>query len=236
MPNSNESLLHHLAHELRQPLSTIESIAYYLELALPHSDARVLEQLTRLRHLVEQSGWILNDTLAIAKTPAGKPEIVDLDELLSEFVYEQMQHDSNRPHFELALAGAPAWMDYRHGRELVYAVCRLFRTLARPGSEVEIFTRSLPGGRVLLQAKGKGHIGEEGSLPPGTQLTIDWIEKIAQQNAATVMIRLADPERLELLVEVPAAQLGHELPAVVDEVHPSFEAVCQPGQVAQGIL
>ena len=96
MPQSNEFLLHNLAHELRQPLSTIESIAYYLELALPHGDPRVLEQLTRLRHLVEQSGWILNDTLSLARPASGHPEAVDLDEMLSEFVYEQVQHDSQR--------------------------------------------------------------------------------------------------------------------------------------------
>lgn len=236
MPNSNESLLHHLAHELRQPLSTIESIAYYLELALPHSDPRVLEQLTRLRHLVEQSGWILNDTVAIAKSQAARAEVVDLDELLSEFVFEQMQHDAHRPHFELELAGLPAWMDYGQGRELVHAVCRLFRTLARPGSEVKISTRVLSSGSVLLRAQGQGVAGEEGSLPPGTQLTMDWIEKIALQNSATTFIRLGDAEHLELLFEVPAAPLEHVLPVEADEALPAFEAAGQPEQVAPGIL
>ena len=96
MPQSKENLLCNLAHELRQPLSTIESIAYYLELALPNADPRVLEQLTRLRHLVAQSGWMISDSLALSQEPDSRPEAIDLDELLSEFVLEQMQHDARR--------------------------------------------------------------------------------------------------------------------------------------------
>ena len=53
------SVLRHAAHELRQPLSTMESIAYYLELILPDADERGREQLEKLRKLVEQSNWIV---------------------------------------------------------------------------------------------------------------------------------------------------------------------------------
>ena len=51
--------LRSIAHELRQPLSTIESIAYYLSLVLPRDGGRVHEQLTQVQRLVEQSNWII---------------------------------------------------------------------------------------------------------------------------------------------------------------------------------
>jgi signal transduction histidine kinase len=54
--------LRHLTHELRQPLSGIESIAYYLEMVLDGGEPRVLEQCDRLRQMVRQANWLLEDT------------------------------------------------------------------------------------------------------------------------------------------------------------------------------
>ena len=44
-----------VAHDLRQPLSNIEAIAYYLSMILPPGDAKIQAQLARIRELVEQS-------------------------------------------------------------------------------------------------------------------------------------------------------------------------------------
>ncbi|MCX6610334.1 MAG: hypothetical protein NTW74_05720 [Acidobacteria bacterium] len=236
MPQSNESLLNNLAHELRQPLSTIESIAYYLELALPHGDPRVLEQLTRLRHLVEQSGWILNDALSLSQPRFVNPEAVDLDEILSEFVLEQAQQDSHWPHLDLELAGAPVWMDFEQAREMVHGICRFFRTVAKAGSEIKVDTRVLSGGSILLRARAEGQNGDDSSLPPGSNLTLEWLERIATQNSATLAIHLLDPARLELTVEVPPAPLEHlEFPEC-DEARSSFAVTELPEPVAQGTL
>jgi len=236
MRQATEALLYNLAHELRQPLSTIESIAYYLELALPNTDPRIQEQLTRLRHLVEQSGWILNDTLSLAQSSATRPQLVDLDEILSEFVLDQMQHDSHRPHFELQLSGAPAWMDYQQGRDLVHSICRLFRTLAKPGSDIVISTRVLTCGKVSMRARAEGIAGDEDSLPAGTNLTIEGIEKLAAQNGVALFIRLSDPSWLELSVEVPVAPLSVSTVDEFDGALPSLEAAGRREPVAPGIL
>jgi hypothetical protein len=236
MPQSNEFLLQNLAHELRQPLSTIESIAYYLELALPHGDPRVLEQLTRLRHLVEQSGWILNDTLSLTKETSTHPEAVDLDELFNEFVLEQVQHDSHWPHFELALAGAPVWMDHQQAREMVQGICRFFRTVAKPGTEILVETLPLSSGSTLLRVRTEGQNLDDSSLPPGSSLTLEWIERIASQNSATMTSQLQNPARLELTVEVPPAPPEHSAFPEFEEAVASFQVGDLPAPVAQGIL
>ena len=59
-------LLRFIAHELRQPLSTIESIAYYLGLILPRDNEKIQDQLTRLQELIEQSNWIITSGLQLA--------------------------------------------------------------------------------------------------------------------------------------------------------------------------
>ena len=64
-----------VAHELRQPLSNIEAVAYYLSLILPPGDAKIQEQLTCIRELVEQANSILSSAL-VAPVPAAQPQAV----------------------------------------------------------------------------------------------------------------------------------------------------------------
>lgn len=225
-----------MAHELRQPLSTIESIAYYLEMALPDADDRVREQLTRLRHLAEQSGWILNDSMSLLMNVEAQPEAVDVDELVSEFVLEQMQHDSKRPRFELELGGSPVWMDYQSCRELVDAKCRLFRTLAQPGADVWVSSRQLSSGGVVLRTRTKGAAGDDAGLPPGTQLTLDRIAMLVAQAGATMATRLEDPEQLEMVIELQGACLDLDTLPESEPVRASFAEAGQSEQVAPGIL
>ena len=59
-----------VAHELRQPLSNIEAIAYYLSMILPQSDQKIQAQLARIRELVEQSDGILSSSLREAAQAA----------------------------------------------------------------------------------------------------------------------------------------------------------------------
>ncbi len=65
-----------VAHELRQPLSNIEAIAYYLSMILPPGDAKIQPQLARIRELVEQSNLILSSALDLAPAPAAGPQSV----------------------------------------------------------------------------------------------------------------------------------------------------------------
>src|SRR5882762_10844565 len=83
---ASADVLRLIAHELRQPLSTIEAIAYYLTLVLPHDDPKIHEQLIRLQQLVEQSNWILTSGLHLADPPSIEPTPLDLAEIIAETV------------------------------------------------------------------------------------------------------------------------------------------------------
>ena len=73
---TTDEVLGTLAHDLRQPLSNIEAIAYYLSMILPPEDAKIQPQLARIRELVEQSNLILSDALGLAAGPAAGPQAV----------------------------------------------------------------------------------------------------------------------------------------------------------------
>ena len=68
--DARDEFLGTLAHELRQPLSNIEAIAYYLSMILPPGDEKIQPQLARIRELVEQSNLILSTALGLAPAPA----------------------------------------------------------------------------------------------------------------------------------------------------------------------
>ena len=60
---SHAEVLRTVAHELRQPLSSIENIAFYLSLLLPPHDEKIQAQLQQIRCLVEQSNRIVSGAL-----------------------------------------------------------------------------------------------------------------------------------------------------------------------------
>jgi len=76
---ATDEVLGTLAHELRQPLSNIEAIAYYLSMILPPGDAKIQPQLARIRELVEQSNLILSSALGLETAPAAGPQSVTPD-------------------------------------------------------------------------------------------------------------------------------------------------------------
>jgi nitrogen-specific signal transduction histidine kinase len=74
--DATDEILSTLAHELRQPLSNIEAVAYYLSMILPPGDENIQAQLARIRELVGQSDLILSAALGLAPCPAATPRPV----------------------------------------------------------------------------------------------------------------------------------------------------------------
>jgi hypothetical protein len=68
-----EDTVSRLVHELRQPLSTIEAIAYYLEITLPADQFEARRYLTRLRKTVEESNAILSKAIRESQFSAVEP-------------------------------------------------------------------------------------------------------------------------------------------------------------------
>jgi len=59
---SAEDAVRELVHELRQPLSSIEAIAYYLEMTLPADQFQARQYMRRIQQLVEETTSSLGKT------------------------------------------------------------------------------------------------------------------------------------------------------------------------------
>ncbi|HEX5227972.1 MAG TPA: hypothetical protein VFW44_09690 [Bryobacteraceae bacterium] len=57
---SPEERLRDLVHDLRQPLSSIEAIAYYLEMTLPAEQLEARHHMSQLQRLVADASEILS--------------------------------------------------------------------------------------------------------------------------------------------------------------------------------
>ena len=56
---SSDERLYELIHDLRQPLSSIEAIAYYLEMTLPAGQLEARQYMSQLQRLVAETNTLL---------------------------------------------------------------------------------------------------------------------------------------------------------------------------------
>ena len=176
---SRENVMRNIAHEIRQPLGAIESIAYYLSMVLPEDDGKHREQLTRIQQLVEQSNWILSNGLGLADLRAAAPETIDLEELVTHVI--SARPVSLDPPVECDFApGLPlVRLDRGFGRGLVENLLGLFRQLATETHPSRIRTSAAEKGVELEVSTAAPGYRSIASLPPGTALSLDSARRIA---------------------------------------------------------
>ena len=179
-----DQVLGTLAHELRQPLSNIEAIAYYLRMVLPQGDVKIQAHLARIRELVEQSNWILSSALSLAAAGPGTPQPVSLETLVTESVSSSsaLQED-----VRLALGGdlPLVRLDPREGREMVESLLMLFRTMADGAGPITVTTSARPEGGVTMEIQTPGACS---SGVAGSQLAIESVRRIAASHGGTFAV------------------------------------------------
>jgi signal transduction histidine kinase len=73
---SPEERLYDLVHELRQPLSSIEAIAYYLEMTLPAGQLDARHQMSLVQRLVADASAILEQAAGPTRKTCGRASSV----------------------------------------------------------------------------------------------------------------------------------------------------------------
>ena len=182
-----------IAHELRQPLSTIEAIAYYLSLVLPREeDGKIHEQLDRLQQLVEQSNWILSNSLLLSEPMACSPEAVDLGDLITQTLVAHpfSVHPPLGVNFEDGLPFIQA--DPALARALVENVFTLFRQHCSAAHPVSMRMRAHGGGVLLEMSTTMPGIQSEAALGPGASLALQSARRIVGAHGGSLQFEV-DP-------------------------------------------
>jgi signal transduction histidine kinase len=168
-----------IAHELRQPLSTIEAIAYYLSLVLPRDgDGKIHEQLDRLQQLVEQSNWILSNSLLLSEPLTTSPEQVDLGELIVQALASRPLPVNPPRGVDLDGSLPFIYADPTLARALIENIFTLFRQHSSAAHPVTLRTSVYGGGVLLEMSTSMPGIHSEAVLGPGAALSLDSARKI----------------------------------------------------------
>ena len=192
-----------IAHELRQPLSAIESIAYYLNLTLPRDSRPARKHTRRLQQLVEQSNWIVTSALQLADNTPLAPQSLNLEELIIQTVNSRMVHGEPRIQLDLA-GGLPLVnLDPGRGRALVENLFTLFRQLASDLQPIRVATSVAEGGVCLGIGIAIPGYRSEASLGPGCSLSIQSARRVVEAHGGTFSIDVDAASGVGLKVVLP---------------------------------
>jgi two-component system sensor histidine kinase KdpD len=187
--DSQGNVLRAIAHEMRQPLSAIESIAYYLALVSPHpassqEDLKHREHLARVQQLVEQSNWILANGLALADTRPAAPEAVDLEELVTQTLSARPTSDLH-VRCELPDELPLVHLDPGYGRSLIENILGLVRQFATEAHPAFLrITAPQKGVEIAVWTTAPGYRSSS-ALPPGSSLSIESAQRISKMHGGS---------------------------------------------------
>jgi signal transduction histidine kinase len=195
-----------IAHELRQPLGAIESIAYYLGLVLPPGDDRAREQVVRLQQLVEQSNWILTCGLQMADQTPLAPVPLDIEQLIAQTISARTLQGHPQPILELAGDLPPVRLDPARGRALIENLLALFLQVAGEAYQVWLRTAADTGGAggVLLEIStaAPGYRSET-ALGPGSALGLECARRIALAHGGSLTVDVDPVSGIRLRAVLP---------------------------------
>jgi len=178
------ALIEALAHELRQPLSAIESTAYYLTMALPRGERRAQEHALGLQRLIEQANWILSCALQLADTSPLSVQPLDLEELITQVVAARVS-DGGAP-VQLHLAGnlPQLLLDAGRARHLIESLMAMMTRGSYPEHMLRLRT-SYQAVVVLEFAIDVPGNGPEACFGAGAAMGIESARRIAEAHGGS---------------------------------------------------
>jgi signal transduction histidine kinase len=209
------TVVRHLAHELRQPLSTIEATAYYLDIVLPRCEAKARIQVAKLQQLVDQANWILSDALHYLQAAAPRPELVDLDELIAMTNSDLPVSPAWIMHVRMTEPVALVRLDPAQGQHLMRSLLAVVRQIAQPENSVCISTNAekdvvrlvICCAATDLPAEIAKSLFEPFSphMPPGSGLALASVRRITEAHQGSIEITVDQRKGFELTLTLPRA-------------------------------
>ena len=203
----------HLVHELRQPLSTIESLAHYLKLVLGHSQSGLTQHLERLRESVFEANGILSDAVHFLQIAAPCPQLLDLNELVLAQIAGLGEGGADWVELRLAPEAALVRLDVEQARHLLRSLLLVCRRLAEPPPLVGLETR-IAAGEVHLEVRtrlGRRPVDNLEAMfepfsvhaPAGSGLALACARRIAEAHGGSVRFLAPEGSQLSLLAAFP---------------------------------
>lgn len=212
-PHDPAAVVRHLTQELRQPLGTVESIAHYLSLVLPRTEAKARRQLAKLQDEVRHMHWVLADALHYLQAAPLNLHLLDLTEVVSKTLTEWRTAQGAALSLRLEPDLPLIELDLEQIEHLLRNLAAFFGRVAAPGQSVVVRTyRSAEEVCLEVIAESPQCSTEDlaplfepfgSQLPAGTGLALASARRIAEAHGARVEPRFDPPQTLTLLITFP---------------------------------
>lgn len=210
MPDTADSnlpardVIRHLTHELRQPLSALESIAFYLQMTVGGGGSDVGAQVERLQQMVDNANWVLSDVLHQLQMAPARPEAIGLEELTEEVLSETWASEGLEVETSIAEDLPELFADLEQMRHLLRSVLHFLRRTVTEPRTVLIGARTAENA-VHMEFRAHAPTVVPASLfnaLEGTQLLT--CRRIAENNAGHFIAERDEQGWLSLRVDLPA--------------------------------
>lgn len=199
------ALVRHLAHELRQPLSGMESIAYYLDMVLPAEDENLRSQVDNLRQMVQQASWILDDAVHSVRVAPATPEILRLDHFVARLTADVQLREEHHLHVHLMAPRVDVTCDVSQAEYLIGTLLDFFRHVARVSEPISVSTSNLgPFGGITIEThSAQGDVAAlRRLLDPQLYGSL---RALVEANAGSFAIEAEPPGILRVCIQLPAS-------------------------------
>ena len=210
---STQDVVSHLAHELRQPLSAMESLSCYMELVLPQDDSRAHDQVAKLQDLLRQTNCILSDAVHYFRASSSHLVLMDWNETLMDIVADGDATAGVDANFELDDCIPPLLFDLEQAKHLALGMYLFLRKLSRGIGVVDIRSRRLDDALELkfsAAAPGACIDSDERIFEPfsplapcGAGLALASAKQIVQAHHGSIGIQMRDADLVVLSIRFP---------------------------------
>jgi two-component system sensor histidine kinase BaeS len=209
------TVVRHIAHELRQPLSTIESIAFYLDMVLPRTEGKARKQLAKLQQEVHHINWILSDAIHFLQAAPLQPQLLDLTEVVAKSLSEWEDCEGFSVRLRLAPDLPPVEMDLEQVQHMLRNLVAFFGRICEAGGVIVLRTYAADR-EVVLEATTTATGLSSGDcdllfapfdarLPGGSGLGLASMRRIAEAHGARLETHTNRASGISLSVAFPAS-------------------------------
>ncbi|MFN0107127.1 MAG: hypothetical protein ACKV2U_34145 [Bryobacteraceae bacterium] len=203
-----KDVIQHLTHELRQPLSALESIAFYLQMAVGGSGSDVGAQVNRLQQMVDSANWVLSDVLHLLQMTPPNSEAVDIGELSSEVLSETWVSEGLTVRTEFAEELPAAWVDSEQLRHLLRSVLQFLRRSVDEPRAINLSGSSAAGSMHIEFRANAPSVVVEALFSPLEANQLLTCRRIAENNAGRFSAEKDEQGWICLGVDLPLAALA----------------------------
>ena len=198
-----KDVIRHLTHELRQPLSALESIAFYLQMTVGGGGSDVSAQVERLQQMVDNANFVLSDVLHLLQMAPSTPVAVVLEELLEEVLCEAWASEGLGVETDIAEGLPPMWVDLEQARHLFRSVLHFMRRSVAEPRTVTIAARMVENTLHIECSAHAPHVVPSALFHPleGNQLLT--CRRIAENNHGHFSAEKSEQGRLFLRLDLP---------------------------------